>query len=286
MERLKFESFMPSTNTLNEHALEIICRTDTGLIREHNEDSLDSAPELGLAVLADGMGGYEAGEVASEIAVRQVMERLKRSGTEKLKNRKEAREILARAVTAANLAILDYARRHPEYRGMGTTLVAAARAGATLTLAHVGDSRAYRWRQHRLEQLTRDHSVLQELLENKLCTPEQARFYPNRNLVTRALGVQEDMDVDIRQVMARPGDVYLLCSDGLSDMLEDREIAGLLLHSQANLKEAANQLIGAANRRGGADNISVILLRVPGLGPWFPWRHWWNRLRGRANDEG
>lgn len=264
--------------------LELICRTDPGLLRSHNEDSVGGDLRLGLAVLADGMGGYQAGEIASDIAVATVLREVSQHSAELAEQETpppyplSLREILRHAVLAANRAIYQAAEDQPEYRGMGTTIVAALWHESRLGIAHVGDSRLYRLRDGKIAALTTDHSVMQEWIKLGWCTPEQARRSPNRNLVTRALGINLDVDVEAQEVEVERGDLFLLCSDGLNEMLEDHAIQAILKHSQNDLEHAAAELIKAANAGGGVDNISVILARplhLPQPGGWL------KRLLGR-----
>lgn len=255
---------------MNNVGLEFAAKTDTGLVRSQNEDAIATSPEHGFAILADGMGGYNAGEVASSIAVTVTRESLTdgltrmqdaQSDSPRQRNRQTHR-LVVDAMQRANSAILDAARDRPEYGGMGTTLVAAVFYFDKLTVAHVGDSRAYRFRDGKLEQITRDHSLLQEQIDAGLIAPEWARFSQQKNLVTRAVGVGPEMEVEIHDHVTQPGDIYLLCSDGLSDLLQDPEIRDILVDQQASLESASNALVQRANDNGGLDNISVILVRV------------------------
>ena len=252
-------------------ALEAAFATHTGLLREHNEDSLAVSTQYGLAMLADGMGGYNAGEVASGMAVAVLKNDLEadlaawyreltRHGIEKLHGLVQAR------ISRTNLSIYQSAQTQTQYAGMGTTLVLTVFLNDRVTVAHIGDSRLYRLRQDTLEPLTRDHSYLQEQMDIGLLTPEQARHSHNKNLLTRALGVDIEVMAEIRDYQTEPEDVYLLCSDGLTDMLTDAEIAHALLQNRAlgfgKLQQAADDLIRRANDNGGRDNVSVVLLRV------------------------
>ncbi len=247
-------------------ALEFAACTDTGRIRSHNEDSVVVSAEHGLAVLADGMGGYSAGEVASGIAttvIRETIEsRLGKRGWRRPLRAGAMQQMLGAAVKLANSAILATAQRQPEYAGMGTTLVAALFDHDRVTIAHVGDSRAYRLRQGGIEQLTHDHSLLQEQVDAGLISADEARFSDHKNLVTRAVGIEQPLEVEIHEHRVAVGDLYLLCSDGLSDLLSEREIAELALADGGDLGQAAEALVRRANDNGGLDNISVILARV------------------------
>lgn len=249
--------------------LEIASYSDAGRVRSHNEDSVACDPAIGLAVLADGMGGYNAGEVASGIAVTLIASGMKEALKRVDQRRMDAKfggkfgfRVLRDQVVAANSAIFNAAHSRPEYAGMGTTLVAAFFYDDSVTVAHLGDSRMYRLRGERLELLTHDHSLLQEQLDSGMVTIEEARVSLHKNIVTRALGVDRQVDVEVGNFDVMPGDIYLLCSDGLNDMLDDAEIQ-LAVHTlRSNLKLAASQLVEMANDNGGRDNISVILVKV------------------------
>jgi PPM family protein phosphatase len=226
-------------------------RTDVGRQRSANEDDFVLAPPF--FAVADGMGGAKAGEVASAMAT-DVFEGESDSGEPP-----EAQ--LARMLREANRRIYDLATADESHRGMGTTLTAAKITGDDISLAHVGDSRAYRLRDGELEQLTKDHSLVAELERSGQITPEAAEHHPQRSIITRALGPEPEVEVDTYTVAAREGDVFLLCSDGLTSMISDEEI-GSILRSADSLDEAADALVRAANQSGGKDNITVVLFRV------------------------
>ncbi len=232
-------------------------------------------PGVALAVLADGMGGYNAGEVASHMATSFIDTELGRWLREASDQASDAdvRRAMEICVDNANRAIFNAANSNVQYAGMGTTLVVAVFRDTRLLLGHVGDSRCYRLRGGRLQQMTRDHSLLQEQIDAGLITPEQAAFSANKNLVTRAVGVEDTVLLETHQHEVAPGDLYLMCSDGLSDMIDDAAIAQLL-QTHAPLAECGQSLIDAANDAGGKDNISVILARVSGNGG-APSRSWW-----------
>lgn len=254
----------------NSVELEFAAKTDTGLVRPHNEDAITINPQAGFAVLADGMGGYSAGEVASGIAITVTSQLLEEGLSlfqpEQAEPRppqsREVHQILDEAIHHANEAILAAAAAEPQYQGMGTTIVAAVLHHDKITVAHVGDSRAYRFRNGELIQITRDHSLLQEQIDAGIISPEWAPYAQNRNLVTRALGVAPVVEVEIRHYSTEPGDIYLLCSDGMSDMLLAEEIGEMLVQHQSNLEETSNALVQRSNDNGGRDNISVILIRT------------------------
>ena len=243
--------------------------TDTGRVREHNEDAIGGDSDIGLMVLADGMGGYNAGEVASGIAVDTVT---------KLATEAHAREelssvdphsgmmrqsiILRDSIYRANKIIFQTAQSQSHCEGMGTTIVACMFYDNKVSIAHVGDSRAYRLRGGKFEQLTLDHSLLQELVDRGFYSAEEAQRSTNRNYVTRALGVETNVEVEVHEHDVLPDDVYLLCSDGLPDMVEDDDIHLTIKTFNASLDVVGQQLIDLANNQGGRDNISVMLAQV------------------------
>lgn len=244
------------------------CHTDAGRVRPHNEDALLVDEARGLAVLADGMGGHKAGEVAAGMAVASIGTGLgawldaRRTQAEVSRLPSIAiHRALAGSVAEANRAIFSAAQAQAAFHGMGTTLVLAWFLGARLFIGHVGDSRAYRWRGGRLEQLTRDHSVLQEQLDAGLITPAQAAISTQRNLVTRALGVEPSVQPEIHEHAVRPGDGYLLCSDGLSDMVADAGIAEILAQPWPPTRHATT-LVARANELGGRDNVSALIVQA------------------------
>jgi PPM family protein phosphatase len=243
--------------------------TDPGKVREHNEDAIAWDGDIGLFVLADGMGGYNAGEVASGIAVKTIMNLVRESyevqelrGTDKSEGLSRAGIILRDAISRANKIIYQTAKTQPQCEGMGTTVVAGLFYDNRIIMAHVGDSRMYRLRGERFEQVTLDHSLLQELVDRGFYTPEEAQRVTNKNYVTRALGVEPTVDVEIREEPVLRGDCYVLCSDGLSDMIEDEDIHLTISTFGSNLDTVARQLVQLANDNGGRDNISVLLTEV------------------------
>ncbi len=251
--------------------LEVVCRTDPGMVRSHNEDAVFGDADLGLVILADGMGGYNAGEVASGMATSQLASGLAAAvpacvpqNLDRETGRRVSHRHLREQIAAANAAIFQGAQTQPQYAGMGTTLVMAWFYDNLVTVAHIGDSRLYRLRGEEFQQLTRDHSLLQEQIDSGMITPEEARFSQNKNLVTRALGVDPEVEPEIRDYDVVVGDIYLLCSDGLNDMVDDEEISMTLQALSANLSLAAEQLVQMANDNGGKDNISVILVKIRG----------------------
>ena len=243
--------------------------TDTGRVRDHNEDAIGTNADAGLMVLADGMGGYNAGEVASGIAVKTVLElvaqavmREDRSAPEPETGMMRQTIVLRDAVARANKVIHQTAKSQPQCEGMGTTIVACLFFDDRISIAHVGDARLYRWRKNQLEQITLDHSLLQELVDRGFYSPEEAQRSTNRNYVTRALGVEPAVQVEIQELEVQPDDVYLLCSDGLPDMVDDDDIHLTISTFSANLETVGQQLIQLSNDHGGKDNISVILAHV------------------------
>ena len=243
--------------------------TDTGRVREHNEDAIGSNQDLGLMVLADGMGGYNAGEVASGIAVQIVTELASEGASREELNDIDPHSglmrqsiILRDAVYRANKIIFQTAQSQTHCEGMGTTIVACMFYDDKVSVAHVGDSRAYRLRGGQLEQITLDHSLLQELVDRGFYSEEEAQRSTNRNYVTRALGVEPTVEVEVREHEVLPDDIYLLCSDGLPDMVEDDDIHLTISTFNASLDVVGQQLIDLANDHGGRDNVSVMLAQV------------------------
>jgi PPM family protein phosphatase len=243
--------------------------TDTGRVREHNEDAIGTNMDTGLLVLADGMGGYNAGEVASGIAVKTLLELVAEACGREDRNGRDAETQLMRqsivlrdAVIRANKIIHQTAKSQPQCEGMGTTVAACLFYDNRVSIAHVGDSRVYRLRGGRFQQMTMDHSLLQELVARGFYSHEEAQRSTNKNYVTRALGVEPAVNVEIQEDHVEPEDVYLLCSDGLPDMVEDGDIHLTISTFSANLETVGQQLIQLANDHGGKDNCSVILAQV------------------------
>jgi protein phosphatase len=271
------------SRTLSE-ALEIVVRTDPGMVRGHNEDAVFANPNQGFVILADGMGGYNAGEVASGMATMLLSNELEAAFNanppheiDKLSGLPYGTRCILDKVALANSAIYQTAASQPQYAGMGTTLVVALFCDNRVTIAHLGDSRVYRLRGEEFGAITRDHSLLQEQIDSGMISVEEARYSQNKNLVTRALGVDPEADTEVSDYEVRPGDIYLLCSDGLNDMVEDDEIRMTLQMLSANLGVAATQLVQMANDNGGRDNISVILVKI--LHEFPARRSGWARLK-------
>lgn len=246
-------SYKSTARTRREAVTTFGSRTDIGCLRDHNEDSLIVAPPL--FVVADGMGGHAAGEVASEIAVDVLAERAPKHPDG---------EQLARAVEDANRAVIQAAREGRGREGMGTTMTAAMLEGERLVIAQVGDSRAYLLHQGTLQQLTRDHSLMADMIEAGQLTPEEARTHPNRSVITRALGSDEHLHPDIYEINVETGDRLLVCSDGLSTMLRDADIEHTLCRIQ-DPQRCATQLVNEAISAGGHDNVTVIVADVTGF---------------------
>jgi protein phosphatase len=248
--------------------LKFFAATDVGRQRDQNEDNYLVDPKLHLFVVADGMGGHAAGEVASKVAVDAINEFIcLTGGDEEITwpfGLDEAISYdgnrLKTALRYANGKVLDAARGHAEYENMATTVAAVLVDGSTANMAHVGDSRIYLWRGGELSQLTSDHSWVNEQLQSGVLSADQARSHPLRNVVTRALGGKPELQVDVQSVAMQPGDVLLICSDGLTTMVADDEIAQVLSDSAGDIEKGAQDLVARANDGGGEDNISVVLI--------------------------
>lgn len=243
--------------------------TDPGQVRDHNEDSVATCAQQGVVVLADGMGGYNAGEVASAMATSLISECLrehwtagKLQGLEREAAISLSHQILQKQMQDANAAICARAQTDAACEGMCTTVVACLFHDGFVTVGHIGDSRLYRLRGDTLEQLTRDHSLLQEQIDAGMISKEDAHLSNNRNLVTRAVGIEPEVEAEIHSHDTLEQDIYLLCSDGLHGMIDDDEIQMTLSALKANLDLCAEHLVQAANDAGGHDNISVILVRI------------------------
>lgn len=264
-------------------ALEIVARTDPGMVRGHNEDAVFTDAARGLVILADGMGGYNAGEVASGMAttllstnLQGIIDQCRPQDSDPASGRRLSHLHMAEQVAVTNDSIFKAAQSQPQYAGMGTTLVVAWYYENQMTVGHIGDSRLYRLRGEEFSQITRDHSLLQEQLDNGMITAEEAKYSQNKNLVTRALGVDPEVELEIHDYDVQQGDIYLLCSDGLCDMVEDDEISMTMQTLRNNLELAADQLVQMANDNGGRDNISVILVKI--RGDFAAPVCWWQKL--------
>jgi protein phosphatase len=247
-----------------EYSVGFALSTHPGQLRPHNEDALGADPASGLFVLADGLGGYNAGEIASTMAVSTLLSQLPAVHQRARVDGQafDPRQVLRDALISMNVAISRAAMNSSAYEGMATTIVLCWLLGRTLWVAHAGDSRLYRLRGGELEQLTRDHSFSQELLDAGMVTEEEARHLPSKNLVTRALGASPEVEPEINDFNVRAGDLLLLCSDGLTEMVSDRDIETQLETAGDDIESAAARLVDLANEAGGRDNISVLLVRI------------------------
>ena len=253
--------------------MEMCAKTDTGIARSHNEDCVGFSPSHGIAVLADGMGGYNAGEVASAMAVEIISNEIKKrvhdipSVQIDEKTGFTCESILVRnAIDHANKSIYNAAKNSHGCEGMGTTVLIALYYANRITAAHVGDSRMYRQRNETLTHVTEDHSLIHEQVRRGLVTAADARNSTIKNLVTRALGIHPKVDPDIVEDNVLPGDLYLMCSDGLTDVISDETIGRTLTRHRKDLHKAASELIRLANEAGGPDNISIILIKAKKAG--------------------
>jgi protein phosphatase len=252
---------MSETQTL----LKIAGYTDTGLRREYNQDHIGFDQELGIAVLADGMGGHKAGEIAAHMAVKFVLDKLRKfvlqensvsiTGSQLL-------EFVSNTISSSNAEIYSAQEAEEAYKGMGTTIVATVVVGSQIYVGHVGDSRLYLYRSRTLQRLTKDHSLVQDLIDRGFYTEREARSANVGHVVTRALGTRPEVEVDANEEQLQAYDLLLLCSDGLTDMVSDWQIAEIIDENIADLEVAAKKLIALANHYGGKDNISVILMQT------------------------
>lgn len=274
-----------STASTTPYSIEIASRTDPGVLRSLNEDSIATVDELGLMVLSDGMGGYQSGDVASSITTQVIVEGLIQGLKNKSGSHGNVAVMIEDVVKRANRAIFLEGERRAQRvqssqgQSMGSTLALLMVKNNHATMAHVGDSRIYRLRAGQLELMTHDHSLLQEQIDQGILSAEAAATSHNRHLVTRGLGLQAEVEVTLDACEVLPGDIYLLCSDGLNDMVDNADIELVLNSLQANLPLAASQLVMIANDNGGEDNISVILAKIgsstptstkkPGLFAWL-----------------
>lgn len=250
--------------------IEVICQTDVGRVRDHNEDYVSSDDRLGLAVLADGMGGLNAGEVASSMTVHLLMDELRAyvDGESDIEHELVGNglplraQVVHRAIEKANSSVFHVSQTQPHCEGMGTTIIAAMFYDNKVAIGHIGDSRVYRFRDNKLKQVTKDHSFVQELIDKGLYTKDEARASSKKNVVTRALGVAPQVEPEVHEHKVKQGDVYLMCSDGLTDLVGDSDIEKSFQQLGANLSVTAGHLVEVANASGGKDNISVVLIRI------------------------
>ena len=247
--------------------------TNVGMKRTHNEDSFAVIDDDHLYIVADGMGGHASGEVASKMAIDTVRDFFKATSADpeatwpyKMdKSRGYEENRLITGIKLANLRIYEAAQRDPKLRGMGTTVVAILVVDDGVLIGHVGDSRVYRLRDGQLEQLTEDHSLLNDYIKMKRLTEEEIANFPHKNVIVRALGMKDTVKVDTQLDKPQPGDIYVLCSDGLCGPASDDEIRDIVLQ-YSDLKTASQKLIERANEKGGPDNITVVLAKVMGIG--------------------
>ncbi|MCL2081119.1 MAG: Stp1/IreP family PP2C-type Ser/Thr phosphatase [Oscillospiraceae bacterium] len=238
------------------------CVSDKGRVRKQNQDScyIDIKPDCAVLVVCDGMGGAKAGNVASRLAADIVAGEMKNEIKPHM-GAKAMKQTIEMAAYRANRAISELAKTNPDYYGMGTTLVCAVVGVKAAVVANVGDSRAYLLNDSGIKQVTRDHSVVEDLLDRGTLTNEEARTHPKKNLITRALGTELDVACDLFEIEPRQGDFLLLCSDGLTNMLDDQEILYEVIHGGA-IENCCDRLVALSNMRGGPDNITVALLSV------------------------
>jgi protein phosphatase len=271
--------------------IQVGARTDLGRKRGNNEDSYKLVPELNLFILSDGMGGEAHGEVASNIAVETIAAHClspEKQGGEPANSSELRAELneksnrLVSSIVAANKEIYDSAQKHPAQRGMGATVVAIWVNETKVSVAHVGDSRAYLLRSGELIQLTQDHSLVAEQLRRGIITREQAEKSDMQSVLIRALGIEPEVQVDAEEQVLMEGDILVLCSDGLSRMVSDVEIASTLL-TNSEVQQAADRLVDLANEYGGEDNISVVVVRV-GPAPGGFWSRFWRWLNKPLNS--
>ena len=235
--------------------------TDVGRRRENNQDRFLVDPDFSVFAVADGMGGHAAGEVASRIAIEALADTMRENGTDVgTEDPQRAAARLTQAVQEGNRRICESVLSRAEWRGMGTTLVAMLSVGNRAVFGHVGDSRAYRLRQGRLDRLTSDHSYVGEQVRLGLLTDEEAQRHPMRNIVTRAMGNRTELEVELNEEIVRDGDLFMLCSDGLNSMLTDEEILETLQQQPTDAEATCQALIDRANDKGGEDNITVVVL--------------------------
>lgn len=244
--------------------------TNVGMKRSHNEDSFFIVEEEELYIIADGMGGHSSGEIASQMAVETVANFFRSTSNDdevtwpfKMdKGRDYQENRLVTSIKLANIRIYESAQREAKYRGMGTTIVSALFKNDEVIIAHVGDSRCYLISGADMKQMTEDHSLLNDYIKAKKLTPEELENFPHKNVIVRALGMKETVQVDINRIRPRPQDIFLLCTDGLSGMVKDEEMKNIILANRDNLEKANELLIAKANENGGIDNITSILIKI------------------------
>lgn len=244
------------------YTVEAVGMSDIGLVRQNNEDVWAEVPEIGLFVLADGMGGHQAGEVAARETVTRICRALKRKiARSKRYSLQELQDLLRRAIKYVNGQVYKLSRSRDDLRGMGTTLCSLLFHADGVALGHVGDSRVYRFRCGSLEQLTKDHSLLRELVDQGQLSDQQATDFLYKNIITKAIGTEGRVEPAIEALKVHEGDIFLMCTDGLSDLLLPDEIEAILSESES-IDAAAGTLIGTANAMGGRDNITVVIVQI------------------------
>jgi len=284
----------PAARAAAESLWDVGACSDVGRVRQNNEDSFLTAPEMNLYVLSDGMGGLACGEVASRLTVDTIMAHCRAADADpslglvgrQIAGATTTSNHLVKAIRLANQVVFQASYEKTTHQGMGATAVAVRCVDQRMSVAHVGDSRAYRLRDGRLEQLTQDHSFVAELVRQGTVSERDADLGNLQNVLTRAVGTTPEVEVDIREEVFRDGDTVLLCSDGLTRELSDYQIAGILRDAD-NSQEAANQLVGLANEAGGGDNITAIVIRQVSSGPGAFWgvgrlSRWFSRCGNRS----
>ncbi len=263
-------------------AIDFAMESDVGRVRSNNEDAVGADHELGLLILADGMGGYKAGEIASGMTVASVLETVRKQlpslrVDDSDDDHSPHALLLREALETAHTSVYHVSRSQKQCEGMGTTAVVLLFRDDCIAVASVGDSRLYRLRDREIQQITRDHSLVQELIDRGFYTAEEAETKVARNIVTRALGIEPEIQVDLIEEPAEVGDIYLMCSDGLSDLVRPEAIRLTLLQFADNLENAAAELVRQANIAGGKDNVSVVVARV--TKPLAEQRGWFDRVK-------
>jgi len=256
--------------------MRLICAglTDVGMARDHNEDNFYLAPDEALCIVADGMGGHKSGEVASRMAIDEIVDYYRATADsdepvempnwpprKKKPESREERRLVA-SMTRANDEIFTAATSNDDYRGMGTTLVSCFFVEEGVYIAHIGDSRAYRLRDGELEQLTDDHSLANEYIRMGILRPQDVENFPYKNVITRAVGLAESVEVETHFHEHQDGDIFVLCSDGLSDPVNDEAITRIIEEADGDLEVACRELVTTANRNGGPDNVTVVLAQT------------------------
>ena len=232
--------------------------SETGPSRKNNEDSYLIVPELKLFIVADGVGGNSSGEVASKTATETIKEYV----SSKLKESNDIKKLLVGAIETANTEVIRKSQSNENFKDMATTIVMGLTKGKELTVAHAGDSRAYLIRNQQAQQITKDHSWINELLEKKLITEEAARTHPKRNVITRAIGTDKDIKPDVQSIKLKTGDFYLFCSDGISDPIRESEMGDIILRHGKNLKETTREIVSLARKKGSTDDATVIVINI------------------------